>query len=219
MPEEAARDLRQEIADVLPDDLPRRDQVVDITARHAERMLEINRVMNLTSITTLREVAIKHVLDSVVPWRLFEGSRRVVDIGSGAGYPGIPLASVFPDKLFILSESTRKKAVFLSDVARALELENVAVIAERAETVLREESVDTAVGRAVGSAAKVLRFLSPVLGRFDRLALYKGPNARAELEEAKPEALHARVVGRISLEYELPDGLGRRTMLEYTRRG
>ncbi len=217
-PDEDAGDLRRTIETVLPGDLPRREHVVNLTARHGDRLLEVNRVMNLTSITATREVAIKHVLDSLAPWRVFDGSRSLLEIGTGGGYPGIPLAVVYPEKLFILSESTRKKAAFVAEVARSLDLENVAVVADRAESVLAEEHVDTVFGRAVGSVAKVLRLLSPVHDRFERLLLYKGPNARAELEEASVKAFRDGFAGRVALEYELPQSLGRRAMLEYTRR-
>jgi len=209
--------LRSEISAVLPQDLPNREDVVEKTAQHAAEMLAINEVMNLTSIKEPRDVAIKHVLDSLAPWRLFERSESLLDIGSGGGFPGIPLAVVYPEKLFILCDSTRKKAAFIADVVERLELTNVAVFGERGETVLQEESVDTVFGRAVGSAAKIFRFLAPAADRFERLVLYKGPAAAEECADAAEQTAELGLEGRVTLSYELPDGEGSRTILEYRR--
>src|ERR1041385_9153622 len=82
---------------VLPADLPGRETVVCGAAKHLALIVEANRHFNLTRLVTPREAAIKHVLDSVMPWRLFLGARHVLDAGTGAGFPGIPLALVLPE--------------------------------------------------------------------------------------------------------------------------
>ncbi|HYA18302.1 MAG TPA: RsmG family class I SAM-dependent methyltransferase, partial [Bryobacteraceae bacterium] len=116
-----------ELARVLPAGLPHRAIVVEKAARHLELIEEANQYLNLTRITSPREGAIKHVLDSVMPWLLFADARHVMDAGTGAGFPGIPLALVLPEVRFTLAESIQKKARFVEAAVGALELANVTV--------------------------------------------------------------------------------------------
>src|SRR5689334_1873464 len=105
--------FEQALEDVLPAELPNRDVVVTKAAAHLRLIEEANRQFNLTRITGAREAAIKHVLDSVLPWRLFAGFGTVLDAGTGAGFPGIPLALALPEVRFTLAESIGKKARFV----------------------------------------------------------------------------------------------------------
>ena len=82
----------EDLAQLLPADLPNREKCVAIAARHLELIVEANKNFNLTRIVSPREAAIKHVVDSVFPWRQFQGAARIADAGTGAGFPGIPLA-------------------------------------------------------------------------------------------------------------------------------
>jgi 16S rRNA (guanine527-N7)-methyltransferase len=110
-----------ELREVLPADLPARERLIVKGAQHLQLIEEANRQFNLTRITSPRDAAIKHILDSVMPWRLFEGARHVLDAGTGAGFPGIPLALVLPEVKFTLSESIQKKARFVEHAVAALE--------------------------------------------------------------------------------------------------
>src|SRR5665213_404287 len=112
--------FEDELKDVLPRDLPNRDAVIAGCAYHLDLIVEANRIMNLTRIVSPREAAVKHVLDSVIPWRMFAGAGHVLDAGTGAGFPGIPLALVLPDIRFTLAESIQKKARFVSSAAAAI---------------------------------------------------------------------------------------------------
>src|SRR5689334_20988223 len=94
---------------------------------------ETNRFMNLTRIVSGADAAVKHIYDSVQPWRLFQNARLVLDAGTGAGFPGIPLAIMLPAVHFVLAESVQKRARFVDSVVEALGLENVAVQPVRAE--------------------------------------------------------------------------------------
>src|SRR5580658_7316544 len=107
------RAFEDELDQVLPSDIPRRELVIQKSAEHLALILEANKTLNLTRITAPREAAIKHVLDSVIPWRLFAGARHVLDAGTGAGFPGIPLALALPEIQFTLAESIQKKARFV----------------------------------------------------------------------------------------------------------
>lgn len=206
-----------ELRQLLPADLPFRDECIVGTARHLELIEEANRHFNLTRIVSPREAAIKHVVDSLLPWRLFEGSDRVADAGSGAGFPGIPLAFVLPGLHFTLLESTGKKARFLESVVQDLALPNVEVRAERAEEWLKTHRVSLVTARAVAPLSRAAALFAPALRGGARVLLYKGPDAAAEISEAAPEAAKRQLRLRIIERYELPDALGTRTIVEMAR--
>ncbi len=201
-------DFAAELNAVLPGDLPDRDAVIHGAARHLELIVEANKVLNLTRITSPREAAIKHVLDSVIPWPLFQNARQVLDAGTGAGFPGIPLATVLPETHFILAESVQKKARFVESALKALNLPNVEVTACRAEE-LRAELV---TARALAPISKILTLFRHDLKAGSRLLLYKGPDVATEIAEAGRS--HARI--EIAMRYELPDSLGARTIVSIT---
>ncbi len=129
-------EFEQLLQEVLPADLPNRELVVQKGAAHLTLIVEANRHFNLTRIVSPREAAIKHVLDSVVPWRLFAGARHVLEAGTGAGYQGIPLALVLPDTRFTLAESIQKKARFVESALVSLALPNASITAQRAEELV-----------------------------------------------------------------------------------
>ncbi|MEX2261783.1 MAG: 16S rRNA (guanine(527)-N(7))-methyltransferase RsmG [Bryobacteraceae bacterium] len=203
-----------ELDRVLPADLPRRDHVIRSTGRHLELIVEANRNFNLTRITSPREAAIKHVLDSILPWRLFSGAKHILDAGTGAGFPGIPLALVLPETRFTLAESVQKKARFVDSVVKTLDLPNVEVAALRAEDVLRARDVDAIAARALAPIRRALEWIGPAIRAGAIALLYKGPDAETEMAEAAAEARKQRIGMRVAGRYELPDGLGSRTMVE-----
>jgi 16S rRNA (guanine527-N7)-methyltransferase len=209
--------FEEELRVVLPQDLPNRERVVALGAKHLEMIEETNRVMNLTRIVSAHEAAVKHVLDSVMAWRLFADSSTVLDAGTGAGFPGIPLALVLPDVSFILSESVQKKARFVQSAVETLGLGNVNVKAARAEEILNAQRVDLITARAVAPLVKAIPLFAAALRKGTRVLLYKGPDAEAEISEAAIEAKKRQVRVSISLRYELPDALGLRTIVELRR--
>ena len=199
---------------LLPADLPFREECIAGAARHLEMIVEANRHFNLTRIVDAREAAIKHVVDSLLPWRLFEGAGEVADAGSGAGFPGIPLALVLPESRFTLLESTGKKARFLESVVRELALRNVEVRAQRAEEWLKTHRVAIVTARAVAPLVRAAGLFAPALRGGARILLYKGPDAAAEIGEAAAETAKRRLRLRIIERYELPDALGTRSIVE-----
>jgi len=207
----------KELAEVLPPDLPNRDTVIAKCARHLELIEETNRLFNLTRITSPREAAIKHVADSVIPWKLFAGAQRVLDIGSGAGFPGIPLAWVLPDTQFTLSESIQKKARFLESAVAGLELQNVSVTHQRAEDILKTNKFDLLTARAVAPLSRALPTFAPAWKPGVRALLYKGPDAETEIAEAVLEIRKRHVHVRVAFTYSLPDDLGARSIVEVAR--
>ncbi len=202
---------------VLPADLPNRESVVTNAARHLDLIEEANRQFNLTRIVSPRAAAIKHVLDSVLPWRLFAGAKQVMDAGSGAGFPGIPLALVLPHVRFTLSESIQKKARFIESAARDLQLPNVVVRGARAEELLETATPDIVTLRAVAPLVKALDLFAPALKKGVRLLLYKGPDSQQEIEDAAGPGKKLRVRMRVVFTYELPEAMGTRTVIEVVR--
>jgi 16S rRNA (guanine527-N7)-methyltransferase len=204
----------EELAELLPQDLPNRDVVILKAAEHLGLIVEANRQFNLTRITGERDAAIKHVVDSVLPWRLFEAARRVMDAGTGAGLPGVPLALVFPETRFILSESIGKKARFVESAVRALGLANIDVTTRRAEELLKTVRVDIVTARAVAPINRAAGLFAPALRKGTKALLYKGPDAPTEITEAQAELRKMKINSRVIQEYELPDNSGSRTIVE-----
>jgi 16S rRNA (guanine527-N7)-methyltransferase len=203
----------EELDTVLPSDLPHRDVLIRKADHHLRLIVAANAHMNLTRITNPREAAIKHIYDCVAPWRHFEHARRIMDAGTGAGFPGIPLAIVFPRTRLCLSESIQKKARFVDHAVETLELPNVHVFPERAEAVAVTQKPDIITARAVAPISRILDLFDHVLRNGTRLLLYKGPDVEQELAEARKHRVHAAVLSQ----YELPHGMGARTLIELQR--
>jgi len=204
--------FEDELNRVLPADLPHRENVVQGSARHLALIVEANQYLNLTRITSPREAAIKHVLDSVMPWRLFQDARHVLDAGTGAGFPGIPLALVLPETQFTLAESIQKKARFVESVLGELKLPNVEITPRRAE----ELKADVITARALAPISRVLALFRPALKAGARILLYKGPDAELEIAEAAAEARKIRALMQVVMRYDLPDSLGTRAIVQIT---
>jgi 16S rRNA (guanine527-N7)-methyltransferase len=205
-------EFEDQLNDVLPADLPNRETVVQSAAKHLALIAEANRHFNLTRITSPREAAIKHVLDSVTPWRLFQNAKQVLDAGTGAGFPGVPLALVLPGTNFTLAESIQKKARFVKAALDELNLPNAAVTSQRAE----ELKADTITARALAPIPRILTLFRPALKAGAQILLYKGPDAGKEIAEAAADARKIRAQMEILMRYDLPDSLGTRTIVRIT---
>lgn len=189
--------------------------MIQKTAEHLRLIAEANQHFNLTRITSAREAAIKHVVDSVMPWPLFRGAAQVLDAGTGAGFPGIPLALVLPEMRFMLAESIQKKARFVASAVETLQLPNVTVAARRAEEIWLLADIIT--GRALAPISRVLGLFAPALKAGRKILLYKGPDVEQEISDAAKEAGRLKVRMNVVMRYELPDASGLRTMVEITR--
>jgi len=154
------------------------------------RLLAVNEHMNLTAIKDPALAWEKHVLDALtlVPLLAELGpGKRLVDVGSGGGVPGIPLSIARPELRLTLVEATQKKAAFLSAVATALGLSNVSVRAERAELLAAGElhgAFDAATARAVGRLVTLVPQTAPFVRPGGLVLLVKGQRADEELAEA-----------------------------------
>ena len=204
----------EELAELLPADLPHRDRCISLCARHLDLIVEANKIMNLTRILGEREAAIKHVVDAVMPWRLFKNAKRVADCGTGAGFPGIPLSVVLPETQFFLLESVGKKARFVESAVATLALANAAVVPLRAEEWLSQQRVDLITLRAVAPLEKAIPLLAHTLKGGTRVLLYKGPDVENEIAQAGEEARNRRIQMQVVERYQLPEGLGSRTIVQ-----
>lgn len=144
-----------------------------------------NTRMNLTAITDPSEVVDKHLLDSlaVLPWLR---GHSVADVGSGAGFPGLPLAVADPERRYTLIESTGKKVKFLRHAIERLELPNVEVLHGRAEALKPSQPFDSVISRALGPLSDFIRVAGHLAGRHGPLLAMKGKVPAEELKALPP---------------------------------
>lgn len=147
---------------------------------HLDLLDEWNARMNLTAIRERPQQITKHLLDSLSVLPFLRGE-RVADVGSGAGFPGIPLAIADPARRFVLLESTGKKCRFLEHVRDSLGLANVEVVQARAEAYEPDVRFDTVVARAVGPLADLVRNAGRLVAGGGRLLAMKGRYPADEL--------------------------------------
>jgi 16S rRNA (guanine527-N7)-methyltransferase len=154
-------------------------------ATFVAELADWNTRMNLTAITDPAEVVDKHLLDSlaVLPW--LKG-HSIADVGSGAGFPGLPLAVADPERRYTLVESTGKKVKFLRHVIERLELPNVEVEHGRAEALKPSQPFDSVISRALGPLSDFVRVAGHLAGRHGRLLAMKGKVPAEELKALPP---------------------------------
>ena len=157
------------------------DDQIEKNLNYLSLLLETNQEYNLTSITDTKEATIKHLLDSLSIHELLEGE-TIADIGSGGGTPGIPLAIAFPEKIFLLVESKKKKADFLVDAAQKLKLKNVRVINKRAEEMTATKAPETIISRALGSLDYFIDVAGHLLPKKGKAIAMKGKLEKFKLE-------------------------------------
>ena len=141
-----------------------------------------NRAYNLTSLKTGEEIIVKHFLDSLLYLNVLPDREvSVIDVGSGAGFPGVPLKIMRPGIMMYLVEPSRKKASFLRHITRSLALDTIEVVEKRIEEV-KSLTVDVAVTRALFGIKEFIKKASPHVKEGGRLILSKGPNVKEELK-------------------------------------
>jgi len=153
----------------------------------ADVLLEKNKVMNLTAITTENEVILKHFLDSASISALIPPGSSVIDVGCGAGFPTIPLAIVRPDLKITALDSTGKRIDFVNEVASSLTLDNVAPVCARAEEYAScaRESFDVCTSRAVARMSVLSELCIPLVRVGGRFIAMKSDRGEEEYSECK----------------------------------
>lgn len=170
-------------------------------------LIEYNKVMNLTNITQEDEIDTKHFLDSLSCLYAYDiplGS-KIIDVGTGAGFPSLPMKIMRRDIELTLLDSLNKRVGFLKKVGESLSLEKIEYIHSRAEDLARNpiyrESYDFAVSRAVANLSTLLEYTIPFLKKGGILLCQKGPQAGEEIERAKSalKLLGAKVIEKIEI--------------------
>jgi 16S rRNA (guanine527-N7)-methyltransferase len=151
--------------------------------RLLDELAQWNRAYNLTAITDRNAMVTQHLLDSLAGSRFVSGA-RVLDLGTGAGFPGLPLALVHPQRQFTLLDGTAKKVRFVAHAARTLGLGNVEAVHGRAGEWQPVARFDQVLARAVASATGLARVARPLLLPGGELLLWKGQRREAEAELA-----------------------------------
>ncbi len=192
------------------------DDACDKFVAYYELLLDWNSRMNLTAITEPKEVAQKHFADSLAALPYLPQDARVVDVGTGAGFPGVPLLIMRPDLKLTLVDSLQKRVHFLNTVLQTLGLRAETVHA-RAEDFGRiaayRETFDAAVSRAVANLSTLLELTIPLVRVGGKSICYKG-DAAAELASAKG-ALHLLHASAETI--EIPAAYGARSLLICTK--
>lgn len=169
----------------------------DMFDEYFSMLVETNKHLNLTAITEERDVLIKHFLDSALPEKIIPQNATLVDVGTGAGFPALPLKIVRPDLKVCLVDSLNKRVNFLKDVCDKLKLKNVSAVHSRAEDFAKNnrEKFDVAVARAVAQLNTLTEYLLPLVKVGGIAVIYKSSKLDEELKEAKKaiEILGAKV--------------------------
>lgn len=150
-------------------------------------LVEGNKTVNLTAIVEEDEVLVKHFLDCALPEKFFPQNARVIDVGSGAGFPAIPLKIVRPDLNFVLLDSLNKRVFFLEKLKKQLNLQNVEPVHARAEDYARKarEQFDVATARAVAGLCTLVEYLLPFVKVGGAAIIYKSTKLDEELPLAQ----------------------------------
>ena len=161
--------------------LKQSDESIHKQALYLELLLEANKNISLTGIKNPKEAVIKHTIDSLSVSNATEGE-KIVDIGSGGGTPGIPLAIANPAKKFYLVDSVLKKIKFLDEVVKVLELDNIETICDRGENI-NKLSADTVVSRAFGSLNYLIESSKNMVSKKGLFLAMKGKINQEEIND------------------------------------
>lgn len=161
--------------------------------QYYELLIDRNKVMNLTAITELEDVIFKHFIDSLslvkVRDNLINSKISLIDVGSGAGFPGIPLKIVFPNISVLLLDSLNKRVVFLNDVIKNLDLSGIKAVHGRAEEFGQNqeyrEKFDLCVSRAVANISTLAEYCIPLIKVGAIFVAYKSEKIEDELNKGK----------------------------------
>lgn len=179
--------------------------------RYEQELCEWNQRINLTAIKTSEEIRRKHFLDSLfctLAWKDRELPKRCIDIGTGAGFPGIPLHIVFPHIHMTLVESIHKKALFCEHIIKKLNLTHIDVLSERAEVLGTKSqyvsSYDCVVARAVASLSLVMTYALPLVTKDGVVVAMKGNHIEEEMKGINEILKKNRAIINNIIPYVLP---------------
>lgn len=184
----------QEFQDIFQRECDKNNVAFDVNKskqlyEYMKLILEWNEKINVTAIKDEKEFIVKHFIDSLTLNSFFKEVNRALDIGTGAGVPGIPLKIYHPDAKFSLIDSVNKKITVLKDVIEKLNLQKIEALHIRAEELAKNEEYrekfDVVTTRAVSNLATISEYMLPFVKIGGKAICMKGPNVEQELEEAK----------------------------------
>ncbi|GAV22088.1 16S rRNA (guanine(527)-N(7))-methyltransferase RsmG [Carboxydothermus pertinax] len=198
------------------------NQTIDLFIKYADLLFEENKRVNLTALSGEKEIVVKHFLDSIIilKYRDLNG-KKAIDLGTGAGFPGIPLKIMSPQMEITLVDSLKKRCLFLEKTIKELGFQSVMVKNERAENLGQNKdyrgSYDYSFSRAVANTRILLELHAPLLKVGGEMFLLKGPAIDEEIADAQNAARELGVELVDILRYELPEDYGQRTVAIYQK--
>lgn len=203
-------------AKLLENNIILNDKQINDYKEYLRLLQEWNKVMDLTAIIEESQIIEKHFYDSLISAKYFKyENQSLLDIGSGAGFPGLVLAIAFPNLKITLLEPTLKRCNFLNEVIKALKLTNVIVINDRAENYIKDkrEYYDLVTSRAVSRLNILLELSIPFLKIQGTMIALKGKNVNLELKEAENALKILNVKLLENYEFKLPSEEENRSIL------
>jgi len=203
----------------LPLGIELADKQLQQFAQYQEQLLSWNEKFNLTALTEEKDIMIKHFYDSALGLKVgkWTGQERVLDLGTGAGFPGVPLQIILPSLSVVLVDSLQKRVKFLQHLLRVLALDRTEAIHGRAEELGREpglrDNFDIVVSRAVARLAVLTEYCLPFVKPGGVFLAYKGLDGQKEYAEAGP-AINKLGGKLVKIEtFSLPEKMGIRTII------
>lgn len=203
------------------------DSQIDKFIKFYDLLIEKNKVMNLTAIVEPEEVMLKHFIDSLMISNLDENilqnARQVIDVGTGAGFPGIPLAIAYPDIQFTLLDSLNKRLLFINEVCEICDIRNVATFHTRAEDAGHHqqyrEQFDICVSRAVANLSVLLEYCTPLIKVNGKFISYKSGEVEDEVQQANTAMKKLNVELNQIKHFILPMTDIKRSFIIFNKRG
>ena len=185
--EEELRDLLLEKLDIINVKINKKQ--IEQFNLYMQLLLDWNKKINLTAITEENEIILKHFVDSLTVLKHIGENDRIIDVGSGAGFPGIPIAIMMPNIKITLLDSLNKRINFLNEVKDKLALKNVETIHSRSEDCGKDkkyrEKYDVAIARAVANLSTLSEYLLPFVKLGGKMICMKGSEIEQEVINAK----------------------------------
>ena len=212
-------DFKKELVEkLLKINIQIQNEQIEQLYNYMNLLIEWNEKINLTAITEPNEIILKHFVDSLTISKYINKNEKIADIGTGAGFPGIPLKILNPDNEIILIDSLNKRINFLNEVIKSNNLNKIQAIHARAEEIGHNNNYrgqfDVVTSRAVAKLNVLLEYMLPLVKAGGKCICLKGPNTEQEIDEAKNalNILGGKII-RIE-EITLPDSDNKRTIIE-----
>jgi len=193
------------------------EQQLNLFYQYANLLFEENKKVNLTALSGLKETVVKHFLDSIIVLKYRDlQEKKIIDLGTGAGFPGIPLKIMSPKAEITLVDSLKKRCLFLEKTLSELAINGVVVINDRAENLGQNKKYrgifDLSLSRAVAHTRILIELHAPLLKIGGEMLLLKGPGIEEEITVSQKAAEELGVKLFDLIKYELPEGYGQRAI-------